>query len=106
MSREREMQCLEEFINIYQSEFCLWKFSWECVFLFCNHSLHQILRLFLLFVAISKPTIASVSSSVEAMIIKTTGIRLNVCEDFSLSGHLSSGGLRRQNWQAYLNVCS
>jgi hypothetical protein len=25
MSREREMQCLEEFINIYQSEFCLWK---------------------------------------------------------------------------------
>jgi hypothetical protein len=28
-----------------------------------------------------------------------------VCEDFSLSGRLSSGGLRRQNWQAYLNVC-
>ena len=25
MSYEREMQCLEEFINIYQSEFCLWK---------------------------------------------------------------------------------
>jgi hypothetical protein len=96
MSHEREMQCLEEFINIYQSEFCLWKFTWEYVFLFYNHYLHDILRLFLLFIAISKPTIASVSSSVEAM-IKTTGIRLNVCEDFSLSGRLSSGGLRRQN---------
>jgi hypothetical protein len=74
------MQCLEKFINIYQSEFCLWKFAWECVFLFCNYSSHNILRLFLLFIAISKPTITSVSSSVEAM-IKTTGIRLNVCED-------------------------
>jgi hypothetical protein len=100
MSRERKMQCLEEFITIYQSEFCLWKFTWKCVFLFCNHSLHHILRLFLglflLLVAISKPAIASVSSSVEAM-IKTTGIRLNVRGDFSLSGRLSSGGLRRQN---------
>jgi hypothetical protein len=95
MSREMEMLCLEEFINIYQSEFCVWKFAWEYVFPFCNHSLYHILRLFLLFTAISKPTIASVSS-VEAM-IKTTGIRLNVCEDFSLSGRLSSGGLRRQN---------
>jgi hypothetical protein len=99
MSREREMQCLDEFINIYQSEFCLWKFTWEYVFLFCNHSLYHILRsflrLFLLFIAISKPAIASVSS-VEAM-IKTTGIRLNVFEDFSLSGRLSSGGLSRQN---------
>jgi hypothetical protein len=100
MSREREMQCLEEFINIYQSEFCLWKFTWEYVLLFCNHSLDHILRLslplFLLSIAISKPTIASVSSSVEAM-IKTTEIRLNVCDDFSLSGRLSSGGLSRQN---------
>jgi hypothetical protein len=100
MSRERGMQCLEEFINIHQSEFVLWKFTWECVFLFGNHSLHHILRLFLrlclLFIAISKPTIVSVSSSVEAM-IKPTGIRLNECEDFSLSGRLSSGGLRRQN---------
>jgi hypothetical protein len=78
MSREREMQCLEEFINIYQSEFCLLKFTWEYVFLFCNYSLRHILRLFLLFIAISKPTIASVWSSVEA-IIKTTAIRLNVC---------------------------
>jgi hypothetical protein len=95
MSREREMQCLEEFINIYKSGFCLWKFTWEYVFLFCNHSLHHILRLFLLFIAISKPTVASMSS-VEA-IIKTAGIRLNVCEDFSLSGRLSSGGLSRQN---------
>jgi hypothetical protein len=63
---------------------------------FRNHSLHDILRLFLLFIAISKPTIASVSSSVEA-IIKTTAIRLNLREDFSISGRLSSGGLRWQN---------
>jgi hypothetical protein len=100
MSREREMQCLEEFINTQKSEFRLWKFTWECVFLFCKHSSHHILRLFLrvflLFTAISKPTIASASSSVEAM-IKTTGIRLKVCGDFSLSGRLSSVGLRRQN---------
>jgi hypothetical protein len=54
------------------------------------------LLVFLLFIAISKPTIARVSSSAEAM-IKTTGIRLNVCGDFSLSGRLSSGGLSRQN---------
>jgi hypothetical protein len=89
------MQCLEEFINIYQSEFRLWKFTWEYVLLFCNHSSHHILP-FLLSIAISKPTLASVSSSVEAK-IKVTGIRLNVCGDFSLSGRLSSGGLRKHN---------
>jgi hypothetical protein len=37
MSRESELECLEKFINIYQSEFCLWKCTWEYVFPFCNH---------------------------------------------------------------------
>jgi hypothetical protein len=94
MPREREMQCLEEFINIHVN-FVYGNFHGNMCFFF-NYSLHHILRLFILFIAISKPTIASVSSSVEAM-IKNTGIRLNVCEDLSLSGRLSSGSLCRQN---------